>query len=867
MYLKHLGLLLFTLATIFSQIVQASIEKDDPFLKLESSNGLPRAHQILSQGTNQEIKEFLLTEPNLLQKDINNRLALEVLFRNPNFEDLALFTQSIISKTKFQEVSKETKLKLLYLSAKNNWKEFINQTLKGHTLFSPKKLFENYLGEAVMDQIRKNDPVFFISILENYSSLNEAGFNPYCQVIYLEDHETLTALLNKKIIPANNCGIHQQSPLQLAISFNTPDRLIAKLLHLTPLIDSKDKLGNSAITTAIHRSNQNALRMILKQKIHLSIRVSEVVELIESALNHSDFEVFKTIYETFQENPEYKQKLAKTDFLASMLSSSLSRYFDDSSFFNFIFREIETQERDNPGTSKKPVFRDALVKATELELPLPVRKLLELGVDPNQSFDLLGHAPLHQAVKLENQQLVDLLLRYGAEVNLLTQDSRHAISFAGRNKKLIATLIEAGAKLSVHATWKTAVADNPTNKIEHQDLERSLAPILFDSKHSKLELEVNPKIGKANFQIQIFSSQRQNPTPFKVNKILTLNQGKADITLDFEEIRDHFKLKGNSEVLNAKVILDLGSMKFQSESKNLLFPFEVRPVVYLPNTIGDNIDGASEQIRDYLEKINPPITYKEKSLNLYPFFLWTFDWRKDLEKEFEKLWMPDNSQGFLSSIKKLKENEFLRKTFTPKFTFIGEGVGGLILKRMITDSKYVDYVNSALFLETPFYGTPSAILALTDNNQLDDIKGLERLEDTDIKNRKSSIGLFQLFPSEDYQDSFLSSTAKALNYNPFKTQSLIFQKQIQNQDKLPLNRIQNFVIKTKEPETPGVIGFNSERNLATMEEKTLGSSWVPLHSQKGPYASHQVIEIQQAHFDIEMARKKLLDYLPKTFAP
>ena len=86
-----------------------------------------------------------------------------------------------------------------------------------------------------------------------------------------------------------------------------------------------------------------------------------------------------------------------------------------------------------------------------------VRKHLELGQDPNEIYilpglDLAGAYALHAAVIAENEEIAELLLENGADINIRAKDQYGGTplqwaAFVGSNQ-MVGMLVEAGADIN-----------------------------------------------------------------------------------------------------------------------------------------------------------------------------------------------------------------------------------------------------------------------------------------------------------------------------------------------------------------------------------------------------------------------------------
>ncbi|KAK9850197.1 hypothetical protein MYU51_012577 [Penicillium brevicompactum] len=113
----------------------------------------------------------------------------------------------------------------------------------------------------------------------------------------------------------------------------------------------------------------------------------------------------------------------------------------------------------------------ALVRlATNRGLEAVLRRLISRGAEVN-SFDTFGRAPLHRAVADQSERIVDLLLKSGAEVNILEYGdpilgfSPLVQAIETGNASIINRLLEAGAEVTPQViTAATQAGDDSITK-------------------------------------------------------------------------------------------------------------------------------------------------------------------------------------------------------------------------------------------------------------------------------------------------------------------------------------------------------------------------------------------------------------------
>uniref|UniRef100_A0A8C3XBA8 Ribonuclease L n=1 Tax=Catagonus wagneri TaxID=51154 RepID=A0A8C3XBA8_9CETA len=101
------------------------------------------------------------------------------------------------------------------------------------------------------------------------------------------------------------------------------------------------------------------------------------------------------------------------------------------------------QERPIPSSDGRASVEEMLTKAVQEEDIERVRQLLERGVDANFQEEEWGWSPLHSAVQMDSEDLVDLLLKHGADPGLRKRNGATPFIIAGivGNVKLLQLLL------------------------------------------------------------------------------------------------------------------------------------------------------------------------------------------------------------------------------------------------------------------------------------------------------------------------------------------------------------------------------------------------------------------------------------------
>ncbi|KAK1329279.1 hypothetical protein QTO34_011460 [Cnephaeus nilssonii] len=113
---------------------------------------------------------------------------------------------------------------------------------------------------------------------------------------------------------------------------------------------------------------------------------------------------------------------------------------------------VETQDRPTPSGNGGTAGDNnhLLIKAVKEDDMEQVKQLLEGGADVNFQEDEGGWSPLHNAVQMNNEEMVDLLLRYGANPCLRKRNGTTPFILAGieGNVRLLKLFLSKGADIN-----------------------------------------------------------------------------------------------------------------------------------------------------------------------------------------------------------------------------------------------------------------------------------------------------------------------------------------------------------------------------------------------------------------------------------
>lgn len=828
---------------------------------LQSQNGLSPLHRAIENGNMKDVLREIKTPGFLVEKNYAGETALEVIFFNSQNQLLAEF---IFDQYKefLSSLDQDLLISLFERSLDFGWESFFKRSLYFNQLLKS----EEFLSIFEDAQEKVSEKVYFHLVDKIQKSMS--NYSPYCSAILKDKIGLIDLLTEKKIIANGNCGVHNQSPLQYGINFDIPNLQLKKILNLTPLWNRKDSLDFSAPISAIVKGNQEILESILKLalKNEQLFSIRDRNEIFKNALHHGEENIFNSVASILFDGRTLTTDFSRKDW-GDFLSLSLLRYGQEPYFIKFFLSVIKKNTKRTSLNAKfQAILNEALVKSVELEIKPLVEEFLYLGANPNLSFDLLGYNVLQKAILLNNDEIVRSLLNGNADPNARGESTDFPLTLAENNPQIFRSLIRANAKISINLFWESddpyAEENKYTNSTGH-----TLSLVQSKKADFTLFISTKPRLEKFNGKISISQRngngvQKRGILEHQYDSQVAANlDQRGFIRIPAKNFRNKLHFQSGFSQFKAKLHMRIAGKSFYGESSNYLMPVKLESIVFIPDAF------AGETEKDFNDLIDKHIVNSWNSdktifLNGSPFplvrtYFWNYDFNEDLSDVYQSITQfskndKENTRK-RSIFKLLNDTRDERSIFSlnkGEATFIGRGVGGLLLRRLISDSQFYHYIKKAIFVETPFYGTPSAILFSLAEAKNEKVRNRDFLklalskqvtkfyESTNNSTRmKFKNYLSYLLPTENYPLPFQLGKIKSDLKTFIPLPKLRTKNFIEATTRKPLikkSQIKNYIVSGKRVSSPGLIYFNEDRNIAGYTP-TKGNFWVPKISQLGDF--------------------------------
>ncbi len=248
----------------------------------------------------------------------------------------------------------------------------------------------------------------------------------------------ITQYLLEQGIDPNRLDSQLLSPLHYAVQQNNPDILAALLAAGTAVdIRSGGELGATPLMWACAQPDANVARVLVNNGADLNAIDLQGDPVINWAAYYGHPEVLKLLVEKGVDVSVHSKHGDAADVLL--------RLWHPDTLLE-IFRKTEIYQA--PGIETEAVFE----QTTHQDL-LTLGELLQGGYAVNRR-DGFGNGLIHHAASLGRADLLELLLKYDADIDLLNRVGQSALCLAAKNGKstLIKQLLTAGAKANATDT-------------------------------------------------------------------------------------------------------------------------------------------------------------------------------------------------------------------------------------------------------------------------------------------------------------------------------------------------------------------------------------------------------------------------------
>lgn len=268
----------------------------------------------------------------------------------------------------------------------------------------------------VIELIKNKNIKELINLIQKNPDINlnvkDENFNYFIYYIVSYNQEDLIDLVLSRNIRLDILDTDGRNILYIPIKFGY-NKLLSKILEKDksnigiPIIDLKDKLGLTAIHYAIIFNNFEAFKLLLK-KSNLLLKNNQNLNSFHICIQYNRINFF---IELLNEIPEL--------FFATNNNENLLQYaivYDRIDFVSLILSKkinVNNQESVN-GLS---ALHQIIIKRNNNI----VDNLIKYGADINLQ-DYYGNTSLHYAISEDNKEIINLLIKYSPNFNLTNID-------------------------------------------------------------------------------------------------------------------------------------------------------------------------------------------------------------------------------------------------------------------------------------------------------------------------------------------------------------------------------------------------------------------------------------------------------------
>ena len=249
-------------------------------------------------------------------------------------------------------------------------------------------------------------------------NVKDAHYNYFIYFVLLYNLEDTLDLLLKREIRLDILDSDGRNILYIPIKFSYDSMLTKILSHDSKniginIIDIKDKLGLTAIQYTVIFNNNNAFDILLKHNLNLMINNNQGLNVFHIAIQYNRPELFIKLLNS----------VTDISFLTRE-KETLIQYCilnDRFDFINYILKKkinLDNQEEINGLTA----LHQVIIKNNQEVVNL----LISYGANINVQ-DFYGNTCLHYAISEKNIEIVKIILKYNTNYNTTNIDGNTAL--------------------------------------------------------------------------------------------------------------------------------------------------------------------------------------------------------------------------------------------------------------------------------------------------------------------------------------------------------------------------------------------------------------------------------------------------------
>ena len=286
------------------------------------------------------------------------------------------------------------------------------------------------MSNTIIELIKNKNIKELISVIKKDKDINlnvtDSNYNYFIYYVILYNEEELLDLILTRNIRLDILDTDGRNILYSPIKFSY-NQLLIKLLEKDnqniglPIIDIKDKLGLTALHYSIIFNNHEAFKILL-DKSNILINNNQNLNAFHICIQYNRINFFIDI---LSNNPEL--------FINTSNNENLLQYailFDKYDFIPYILKKkINVNNQDI--TNGLCALHQIVIK-NKIEI---VQMLINYGANINIQ-DYYGNTAIHYSISEENVEILHLLLQYNPNLNLIDIDGNTPLHLYLKNSYL-----------------------------------------------------------------------------------------------------------------------------------------------------------------------------------------------------------------------------------------------------------------------------------------------------------------------------------------------------------------------------------------------------------------------------------------------